>query len=246
MSALAGRRALVAGATGAIGGAVARQLAARGAGLILAGRSADRLDELVHRLAPATAEIFTGDLEDEAAIEALGAQTGRAGGGLDILVHAAGEYLAGDLAAARGADFDRLCRINLRAPFLLTRACLPALRARRGQIVFVNSSVAARRGVGLYAATKLGLRGLADSLRAEVNPDGVRVLSVYPGRTASAMQEGVARAEGKPYDPSRLMHPDDVARAIVAALELPRSAEITDLHLRPMEPPPEEDGAAGG
>ena len=63
------------------------------------------------------------------------------------------------------------------------------------------------------------------------------MLSVYPGRTASAMQEGVARAEGKPYDPARLMRPEDVARAVVAALELPRSAEITDLHLRPMAPP---------
>jgi NAD(P)-dependent dehydrogenase (short-subunit alcohol dehydrogenase family) len=188
-------------------------------------------------LAPAPVDVFAGDLGDEAAIAALAARSGRAFGGLDVLIHAAGEYLAGDLADAHPADLDRLYRINLRAPFLLTRACLPALRARRGQIVFLNSSVTARRGVGLYAATKLALRGLADSLRAEINPAGVRVLSVYPGRTASAMQERVAGAEGKAYDPERLMQPDDVARAIVAALELPRSAEITDLHLRPLEPP---------
>jgi NADP-dependent 3-hydroxy acid dehydrogenase YdfG len=229
--------ALVAGASGAIGGAIARRLAAQETRLVLAGRSLDRLDDLARQLAPVPVEVFAGDLGDEAAIAALVARSGRAFGGLDVLIHAAGEYLAGDLAGAHPADLDRLYRINLRAPFLLTRACLLALRASRGQIVFLNSSVTARRGVGLYAATKLALRGLADSLRAEVNPAGVRVLSVYPGRTASAMQEGVARAEGKAYDAERLMQPDDVARAIVAALELPRSAEITDLHLRPMEPP---------
>jgi len=237
MSSLAGQVALVAGASGAIGGAIARRLAEREARLVLAGRRRERLDDLARQVAPAPGEVFAGDLGDEAAIAALAASSMRAFGALDLLVHAAGDYLAGDLADTPAADFDRLYRVNLRAPFLLTRACLPALIARRGQIVFLNSSVTARRGVGLYAATKLALRGLADSLRAEVNPAGVRVLSVYPGRTASAMQEGVAAAEGKAYDPERLMQPDVVARAIVAALELPRSAEITDLHLRPMEPP---------
>jgi NADP-dependent 3-hydroxy acid dehydrogenase YdfG len=237
LSGLAGQVALVAGASGAIGGAIARALAAAGARLVLAGRSADRLAALTRELEPAQSETFDADLADEAAPIALASRAVAAFGVLDILVHAAGEYLAGDLAHAHPADFERLYRINLRAPFLLTRACLPALTASRGQIVFLNSSVGARRGVGLYAATKHGLRGLADTLRAEINPAGVRVLSVYPGRTASAMQEGVARAEGKPYDPARLMRPEDVARAVVAALELPRSAEITDLHLRPMAPP---------
>jgi len=75
---------------------------------------------------------------------------------------------------------------------------------------------------------------MADSLRAEVNAKGVRILSVYPGRTASPMQEAVHRSEEKAYSPERLLQPGDVAAMVLAALALPRTAEVTDLMLRPM------------
>ena len=74
---------------------------------------------------------------------------------------------------------------------------------------------------------------MADALRAELNPDGVRVLSVFPGRTASRMQEAVHRGEGRPYRPEALLQPADVAEAVLAALRLPPTAETTDLHIRP-------------
>ncbi len=75
---------------------------------------------------------------------------------------------------------------------------------------------------------------MADSLREEVNAEGVRVLSVYLGRTASPMQAAVHEMEDKTYQPERLMQPEDVAEVVINALSLPRSAEVTDIHIRPM------------
>jgi NADP-dependent 3-hydroxy acid dehydrogenase YdfG len=114
---------------------------------------------------------------------------------------------------------------------------LPSLVAARGQIVFINSSVGQsvkRPEVAQYAATKHALRAIADSIREEVNPKGVRVLSLYLGRTATPMQEAVAREEGRNYNPESLLQPDDVAEVVVHTLTLPRTAEVTDISIRPM------------
>jgi len=75
---------------------------------------------------------------------------------------------------------------------------------------------------------------VADSLRDEVNPDGVRVISLYPGRTASPMQQRLHQAEVRPWQPDRLAQPADMAHAVVQALLLPRTAEITEIAIRPM------------
>jgi NADP-dependent 3-hydroxy acid dehydrogenase YdfG len=88
--------------------------------------------------------------------------------------------------------------------------------------------------VGQYAASKHALRAIADSLRDEVNPDGVRVLSVFLGRTASPMQADIYRAEGRRYQPEQLMQPEDVAAVVINALSLPRTAEVTEVRMRPM------------
>jgi short-subunit dehydrogenase len=122
---------------------------------------------------------------------------------------------------------------------MLTQALLPLLKARQGQIVFINSTVGLRAGanVGQYAATKHGLKALADSLRDEVNADGVRVLSVFLGRTATPMQAAIHEMEGRVYHPEFLMQPEDVAAVVINALSLPRTAEMTDIHVRPMIKP---------
>jgi NADP-dependent 3-hydroxy acid dehydrogenase YdfG len=113
------------------------------------------------------------------------------------------------------------------------------LKASRGQIVFINSSavLTPKPNAGQYAATKHALKAVADSLRAEVNDDGLRVLSVYPGRTASPMQVLVHQFEGRECYPERLLQPEDVATAVINALSLPRTAEVTDLHIRPLLKP---------
>ena len=86
-------------------------------------------------------------------------------------------------------------------------------------------------GIG-HAAQREGK--LADTLREEINPSGVRVLSVYPGRTAGDLQASIYALEGRQYTPETLMQPEDVAATVVAALMLPRTAELTDLRVRPM------------
>ena len=94
--------------------------------------------------------------------------------------------------------------------------------------------VHARANVGQYAATKHALKAVADSLRDEVNSDGVRVLSIFAGRTATPMQETIYRLENKAYDAQLLLQPEDIASVVIHALTLPRTAEATDIHIRPL------------
>jgi short-subunit dehydrogenase len=237
VSVLDGQKALVTGASGAIGGALALALARRGVRLLLSGRNPERLEATADRVREAGVEarIAAGDLADDDALRRLA----DAASETDLLVHALGAYHAGSVAATEPAALDHQLRVNLRVPYELTRRLLPSLRERRGQVVFVSSSAAVQpRGpIASYAASKAALTAFATCLRDEVSPDGVRVLSVYPGRTASAMQEEVHRLEGRAYEPARLLQPAEVASTIVHALELPRSAEVTDIHIRPAYPP---------
>lgn len=229
--------ALITGASGAIGGAISEALADRGARLVLAGRDRERLDALAERLRGRAPEIDVQatDLGDEAKLRRLAARVLSSFGGVDLLIHSAGVWTAGTVEAGGVEDLDRQLRLNLRVPYLLTQLLLPSLKARHGQIAFINSSAAKspRGPIAAYATSKAALKAFADCLRAEVGAAGVRVLSVFPGRTASAMQEEVCRAEGSSYDPARFIQPAEVARAVVAALSLGPSAELTELDLRP-------------
>jgi NAD(P)-dependent dehydrogenase (short-subunit alcohol dehydrogenase family) len=158
-------------------------------------------------------------------------------GGLDILIHSAGVFYQAHMERARPEDLDHLYAVNVRAPYLLTQQLLPLLIAARGQIVFINSSVglsAKRPDVGQYGATKHALKAIADSLREEVNPKGIRILSVFLGRTATPMQEAIYRREGRAYHPEALLQPEDVASVVIHTLMLPATAEVLDISMRPM------------
>jgi short-subunit dehydrogenase len=234
--------AVVTGASGGIGRAIAVRLADVCTRVCLLGRDRDRLArtaEAVASLSKAEALVYPLDLAADGDIPALARWVDAALGGVDVLVHSAGLIRHAPLDRAPVRDLDAQYALNLRAPYVLTQALLPSLTARQGQIVFVNSSagVSARGGVGQYAATKHALKALADSLRDEVNPLGLRVLSLYPGRTATPMQARVHEAEGRDYRPERLLQPADVAEMLLHALLLPRTAEVTDLHIRPFVAP---------
>lgn len=125
--------------------------------------------------------------------------------------------------------------MNAVAPAELTRLMLPALRAARGHVVFVNSGAGLRVHPewGSYGASKFAVRAIADALRAEERQHGLRVTTVYPGRTATPMQEKVHQQEGASYDASRWIDPASVATTILAALDLPPDAELTELTVRP-------------
>jgi NADP-dependent 3-hydroxy acid dehydrogenase YdfG len=207
----------------------------------LVGRRSEELEKTAAeaRAAGASAvEARPVDLTDAPAAEALYAEVVGAGA-LDILVHSAGVISLGSMKDSSLADFDAQWQANVRAAYALTKACLPALRAAEGQVAFINSSAAlnARAGVGQFAATEAAVKAVADSLRDEVNADGVRVLSVFPGRTATPRQERIHAGEGRDYQPDRLMQPSDVATMLLAALELPRTAEVTDISMRPLLKP---------
>jgi NADP-dependent 3-hydroxy acid dehydrogenase YdfG len=205
----------------------------------LIGRDQRRLAEVTEevRRQSARAEGYLADLAVDEDIRRVANAVSDDFGGLDILVHSAGIFRMGSIAQAPVADLDLLYRTNVRAPYALTQALLPMIAARKGQIVFVNSSVglSARAGVGAYSASKHALKAIADSLRAEVNPSGVRVITVYPGRTATPQQEKIHEQEGRPYHSERLLQADDVSSAVLSALAMPRTAEVTEISIRPMQ-----------
>jgi NADP-dependent 3-hydroxy acid dehydrogenase YdfG len=154
-----------------------------------------------------------------------------------VLVLCGGAIAHGRLELASLADFDLQYGANLRSHYALTQLMLPLLRKAQGQIVFINSSAGLRTSAtaGQYSATQHALRAIADSLRDEVNCDGIRVLSIYPGRTATPRIAALFEKEGRPYRPELLMQPEDVALMVTQALALPRTAEVTDISMRPMQ-----------
>jgi NADP-dependent 3-hydroxy acid dehydrogenase YdfG len=223
---------LVTGAGAGIGAAVAHALSARGDQLILLARSDARAEDLRSAF-PGSRTVVADLAEPEGLADALSGQ--ELPDRLDSLVHVAGFVELAPVGEASASSWRRTVDVNLLAPAELTRLCLPALRAATGQVVFVNSGSGLRANPvwSAYAASKHGLRALADSLRAEEKDAGVRVTSVYPGRTATAMQEKVHAQEGKEYDPADWIRPESVATAVLTALDLPRDAEMTDVTVRP-------------
>jgi NADP-dependent 3-hydroxy acid dehydrogenase YdfG len=238
MSSLNLQTAVVTGASSGIGAAIALCLAEEGAQLHLIGRNADALEGIARQARRNSPNVVThrADLSVDTDLAKLQADLQQGCQRLDVLVHCAGVIALGPLASAALEDFDRQYRTNVRAPYALTQSLLPKLRAHQGSVVFINSSAGmnTRAGISQYSATKYALKAVADSFRAEVNPDGIRVLSIYPGRTASPQQASIHKAEGKPYSPELLMQPHDVARIIVDALKVNRTAEVTDISIRPM------------
>jgi short-subunit dehydrogenase len=239
---LDGQLAIVTGAGSGIGAAIAAGLASKGTTLCLVGRDKNKLLATSERLTATgvTIECYPGDLGKDQDVLDLGRSIGRRHNRVDILVHAAGTITLGSIEAAAIDDFDRQYRINFRAPVLLTKTLLPLVKQAQGQIVYVNSSVGRRvkEQVGAYAASKHALRALADTLRLEINSYGVRVLSVYPGNTATAMQTAVQDFTGRQIAAEYLLQPEDVASAVVHALLLPRTGEVTDIEIRPFRKAP--------
>jgi NAD(P)-dependent dehydrogenase (short-subunit alcohol dehydrogenase family) len=233
--------AVVTGASSGVGKALAVELAIHGATVCLVARNSANLLKVIDS-APAGRErlhAYPADLTQDEEIEQLKTRLERDFGQIDILAHCAGMISLGRLESASVEDLDAHYRCNVRGPFRLTQALLRMLRTRKGQIVFINSSagLAAKANVGQYAASKHALKALADSLREEVNGDGVRVLTVYLGRTATPMQEEIHRIEAKQFQKDRLIQPEELAALLVGMLAVQQSAEITEIALRPMLKP---------
>jgi len=228
--------AVVTGASSGIGKAISLTLAAEGAQVCLVGRNTETLEEVAkaaHAHSPFS-RACRADLTRDQDIRFIAENLERDGGRVDVLVHSAGEIHHADHADAKVADLDAQYRANVRGPYYLTQELLPLLRRGPGQIVFINSSrgLQGRAHAGQYAATQHAVKAIADSLREEINRDGIRVLTVYLGRTATPRTEQLFRDERKPYRPELLLQPEDVAAMVVHALKMPRTAEVTDMSIR--------------
>ncbi len=221
------RTALITGASRGVGAQIARALAPTHR-LILGGRGPSAaLDELAGELGAVTLPV---DLTEYEAVAAAVAPITE----LDVLVHSAG--IASTLHPVAGtpvAQWRELMEVNVIAAAELTRLLLPALRTRRGHLIFLNSGAGqnVRAGWTPYAASKFALRALADGVRAE--EAALRVTSIFPGRIDTDMQRAIVAREGDEYDAARFLSPETVAAAVRQAIATPADAHPTELTLRP-------------
>jgi len=188
---LRGKRALVTGASGGIGGAIASALHGQGAAVTLSGTRVEALQELAKRLGE-RAHIAPVDLADSAAVETLVPESERLMGGLDILINNAGLTRDGLSMRMKDEDFQVVLRVNLEAAFRLSRAALKGMmRQRFGRIIGITSivGVTGNAGQANYAASKAGLIGMSKALAQEVASRGITVNCVAPGIVESAMTE---------------------------------------------------------
>jgi NADP-dependent 3-hydroxy acid dehydrogenase YdfG len=217
--------AMITGASRGLGSAIAEALAPTHT-LFLAGRPSDQLDALAQRFDATTWPIDLADTEDiPVVVEPID--------GLDVLIHNAGVAYPGRVAESTVEEWGHTLQVNVVGAVALTLALLPALRAARGHVVFINSGagINASPGLASYTASKFALRGFADSLRND--EPSLRVTSVHPGRIATEMQEGLVAYEGKDYEPSRFLSPETVAKVVADAVLAPADAHIQEVIVRP-------------
>jgi len=188
---LTGKCALVTGASGGIGSAIARALHAQGAFVVLSGTRADALDFLKESLGT-RAHVALCDLHDSASVETLSSAAGAAAGGVDILVNNAGITRDNLFLRMKDAEWDEVIAVDLTAAFRLTRALLRGMMKKRwGRIVTITSVVGTtgNPGQGNYAAAKAGLAGMTKSLAAEVASRNITVNCVAPGFITTPMTD---------------------------------------------------------
>jgi short-subunit dehydrogenase len=213
---LAGRRALLTGATGGLGRAIAAALAARGASLALSARMSEALEGLRAELPGEGHTVFPADLAEPGAAERLAAEAGE----VDILIANAGLPGAGWLTDFTPEQIGRALRVNLEAPMLMARALFPAMVERgSGHLVFVSSlsGKAASPRSSIYNATKFGLRGFALALRTDLAPKGVGVSVVSPGFIREAGM--FADSGAKPPPGMGTGTPEQVGKGVMRAIE---------------------------
>ena len=229
---LKGKVAIVTGASSGIGEATARELASRGAAVVLAARAAEKLEALEREISASGGRVLAveTDVSDRDSVEAMVERTVEAFGSLDILINNAGLGLSGRVAELRAEDLRHVFEVNTVGPLNCIQAALPHM-GRGGRIINVSSVIGKRSipKVGGYCATKFALNALSDALRVEIADRGITVTSVYPGTTRTAFRENSRRTgnEKRGWRP-RGVTPEKVAEKIADAAEKsPREVYVT-------------------
>lgn len=229
---LEGKVAVVTGASSGIGEAAARELAARGASVVLAARAVEKLTGIEEAILAAGGRALTvgTDVSDRDSVEAMVERAVGDLGSLDVLVNNAGLGLSGRVADLRPDDLRYVFEVNTVGPLNCVQAALP--RMKRGARIINVSSVVGKRSipkVGGYCATKFALNALSDALRVEISGRGITVTSVYPGTTRTAFRDNSRRTkdEKRGWRP-RGVTPEKVAEKIAYAAEKgPRDVYVT-------------------
>jgi NADP-dependent 3-hydroxy acid dehydrogenase YdfG len=233
------KTAVITGSTSAIGAAVAQALSVQGMRVYLSGRNTTKLAALARRIpARRVAGCAVADLRSVDEIKALVQRLQSAVPRVDLLVHCAGEHRFTAPGSLDSEAFAALFELNVRAPYLLTHGLTPQLARAKGLVIFLNSSVVrgSGEGVALYKASRHALQGFTDSMRQDLNRRGIRVSSVFPGRTATPRMRRIYAHERQPYKPGALLSPQAVAQVVLALSTLPARAEVTDVYLRSATP----------
>jgi NADP-dependent 3-hydroxy acid dehydrogenase YdfG len=240
---LAGRVALVTGASSGIGAAAAEALAAAGATVAVVARRADRLDALISQIKDGGGKAIAlpGDITDEQVAQGVVTETLGRFGRLDILVNSAGIIDAGGVENADTARYRRVLDINLMASLYTSRAVIGPMRTQGGGDIINISSTAGRRASVLfnaYSASKFALTAMTEALRQEVGRLGIRVCIIEPGATTTEVSEGIADPKYRQFIREHVskegaMKPEDVAAAILLVVSLPPRANVSQLLIRP-------------
>ena len=191
---LTGRSALVTGASGGIGGAIAKALHQQGATVALTGRNEEALQKVANDLGE-RANVLVADLSDSAAVDGLIESANQTMGGLDILINNAGLTRDGLMMRMKDEDWSEVLEVNLTAGFRLARAVLRGMmKARYGRIINITSVVGhmGNPGQANYVASKAGMTGMTKALAAEVASRGITVNCVAPGFITTAMTDSLS------------------------------------------------------
>ncbi len=242
---LSGKVALVTGASSGIGEATALALAQAGAAVAIGARRADRLEALAAKLRDDGARVLALDLDvtDEAACRDAVARTRAELGGLDVLVNNAGVMLLGTIVGADVEDWRRMLSTNVLGLMYTTHAAIDGMLEQGSGDVVNISSVAgrtARKGAGVYNASKWAVNAFSESLRQEVTTRGVRVSLVEPGAVATELTDHITQPDAK-ADVQRMvggmtpLQAEDVARAIVYVVTQPPHVAVNEVLVRPTE-----------
>jgi NADP-dependent 3-hydroxy acid dehydrogenase YdfG len=242
---LSGKVALVTGASSGIGEATALALAQAGAAVAIGARRADRLEALAAKLRDDGARVLTLDLDvtDEAACRDAVARTRAELGGLDVLVNNAGVMLLGTIVGADVEDWRRMLSTNVLGLMYTTHAAVDGMVEQgSGDIVNISSVAGrtARKGAGVYNASKWAVNAFSESLRQEVTTRGVRVSLVEPGAVATELTDHITQPDAQ-ADIRRMvggmtpLQAEDVARAIVYVVTQPPHVAVNEVLVRPTE-----------